>query len=1410
MPVKDAQGQTTAVAFAALDLSELAKSIGDVQLAPGSHLIIMDRAGIVLAENVDASTAAGKLVAHPMLQKAIQAGNKGILEGPDADGKQKIYALVQTTPASDSAFIVAVGMDRNAVMYTAHRQLALELLALLLVTALGFWLAWTVGGRPIMQPALEVLKATQNIQAGRLDFRIPKPPGGQDHELNRIADAFNQMASSVQQREADLMLELERSEQAWEMLDLTINSLTDGLAVVDSEARMVLVNAAASKIYPFVPGITPLSDKWPQVLGLFVPETKILYAVEDLPLYKALHGQSGEAQRILVKNSLVPQGQLISASYKPLMDSHGRLGALMVFSDITELDQLQQEQGKSFAALRESQSKLLEAQRLGRTGNWEFDLASQQLFWSEEVYTLWDITPDLFDRRFETILERIHPADRDRFKQQRDEAMRDHLELNHEFRVVTPQGEVRWLHQISKTQFNEEGVAIYRAGVVQDITERKQSALALARSSDLLRRTGQMALIGGGEFSFDPLTIHWTDEIFRIFEIEHSTELSFRQAIRFFTPEAQVKLKKSLRAALANGTPFDEELSLVTAKGRRIWVRAQGQAIRKNGELVGLSGALQDITSQRRSQEQLRLLETCVSRLNDTVLITEAEPFDDPGPRIVFVNDAFVRETGYSREEVLGKTPRILQGPKSDRAELDRMGIALRKWQPVRAELINYTKAGEEFWAELDIVPVANEAGWYTHWVAVQRNITERKRADQALRDSEQRYAALFEQAPVPLWVFDTETYQFLAVNKTATRDYGYSVEEFLSMSIFDIRTETEAQRLKGHLEQQTADSSPTWEHRRKNGSVFTVRPLAKPIQYAGKSAQFVIAQDVTDQLDAENKVVDFLGLLQRSAAATQAITRQLSADRLMDEVAAQARSVVGAHQALISLYSDDDRSNATHSVALSAKYATQALEASPDGHQPGNLLSKTGIDVYDSARKSTPVIRLTQPQIASHPGWLKSESTVGQPPALQGWLAVPLVGKSGKNIGLLQLADKVTGEFTLQDEYVAVELAQMASIAIENAQLLDEVSQLNTGLEQKVARRTAALVRQEALFRAVAEQAPQVIWMADLKGRLTYLNHAWFALMGGKMEDWDGLKWFASIHPEDLPEVNANWARAVESQTPYSGVRRILDKDGSYHVMSYRAQPVLDADGIIDFWVGIDADVTEIKAIENALRLSNQELEAFSYSVSHDLRSPLNTIYGFSRLLSKQLGESGGDKERHYLSRIQAGATQMGQLIEDLLALAQVSRVQLQHEAVDLTAICQRIAGDCQTRDPDRKVDVHIEAGLHAYGDSGLVSVVLENLLGNAWKFTSHLEQASLRVGQKTDAAGQPVFFVSDNGAGFDMAYADKLFVAFQRLHQNSEFSGTGIGLATASRAIARHGGLLWAEAEVGKGATFFFTLPK
>jgi signal transduction histidine kinase len=224
-------------------------------------------------------------------------------------------------------------------------------------------------------------------------------------------------------------------------------------------------------------------------------------------------------------------------------------------------------------------------------------------------------------------------------------------------------------------------------------------------------------------------------------------------------------------------------------------------------------------------------------------------------------------------------------------------------------------------------------------------------------------------------------------------------------------------------------------------------------------------------------------------------------------------------------------------------------------------------------------------------------------------------------------------------------------------------------------------------------------------------------------------------------------------------------------------------------------------------LEYTNGELEAFCYSVSHDLRAPLRAIDGFSQALIEDFPKDVPEDAQRFLKRIRSSTQRMGQLIEDLLNLSKVSRGELQRQDVDLAGVARLVVEDLQQRDPSRKVEISIWDGMQANADPRLLRAAFENLIGNAWKFTSKAQQARIEIGVLRDGA-QASFFVRDNGAGFDMAYADKLFGAFQRLHSANEYQGTGIGLATVQRIVHRHGGRIWADAKPGKGAVFFFTL--
>ena len=225
-------------------------------------------------------------------------------------------------------------------------------------------------------------------------------------------------------------------------------------------------------------------------------------------------------------------------------------------------------------------------------------------------------------------------------------------------------------------------------------------------------------------------------------------------------------------------------------------------------------------------------------------------------------------------------------------------------------------------------------------------------------------------------------------------------------------------------------------------------------------------------------------------------------------------------------------------------------------------------------------------------------------------------------------------------------------------------------------------------------------------------------------------------------------------------------------------------------------------------LQAANKELEAFSYSVSHDLRAPLRHINGFSQALLEGYADKLDEVGKSYLQELRCASQRMGQLIDDLLRLAHLTRSEMRCEVVDISKLAYEVIDELQQREAERKLSIKIEEGLSTYGDKRLLRILLSNLLGNAWKFTSKQKQAEIAIGREWKD-GESFYYVRDNGVGFDMTYVDKLFGAFQRLHSIAEFEGTGIGLATVHRIVHRHGGRIWAVGKVNEGACFYFTVP-
>lgn len=311
------------------------------------------------------------------------------------------------------------------------------------------------------------------------------------------------------------------------------------------------------------------------------------------------------------------------------------------------------------------------------------------------------------------------------------------------------------------------------------------------------------------------------------------------------------------------------------------------------------------------------------------------------------------------------------------------------------------------------------------------------------------------------------------------------------------------------------------------------------------------------------------------------------------------------------------------------------------------------------------------------------------------------------------------------------------------------------------------------------------------------------------------------SLHPEDRPQVERDIGAAVTGSGQFESEFRVIWPDGSLHVLCSRGHVSRDPSGNAVRMTGVNWDVTRSRQAEVDIRnlnhelearlaelgISNRELEAFSYSVSHDLRAPLRQVHGFSKVVVEQYGPQLDAQGQHYLRRIEEGASQMGRLIDDLLNLARLGRRPLKREPTELAALVEGVRADLESEINGRKVEWRIQPLPPADCDPGLMKQVFANLLANSLKYTRPRERAVIEVGQRA-VNGEQAIYVRDNGVGFNMKYADKLFGVFQRLHRSDEFEGTGVGLATVQRIIHKHGGRIWAQGEVGKGATFSFTL--
>lgn len=401
--------------------------------------------------------------------------------------------------------------------------------------------------------------------------------------------------------------------------------------------------------------------------------------------------------------------------------------------------------------------------------------------------------------------------------------------------------------------------------------------------------------------------------------------------------------------------------------------------------------------------------------------------------------------------------------------------------------------------------------------------------------------------------------------------------------------------------------------------------------------------------------------------------------------------------------------------------------------------------------------------------------------------------------------------------------------LSAERREYTEKVGVLQEELDrEKLGRRRSeeSLFREKQQFRLMFNSVPAMIFYKDTKNRFLLVNEAAASSMGHSVEAMEG-KACSEIIPAKAYELYRDDLEIIQSGKPKLGIVEESQLPSGKTIWTRTDKlPEYDSMGRVVGILIFSQDLTEhrqaeaeirrlneeleqrVSARTEELRTANQELESFAYSVSHDLRTPLRTIDGFSNLVLEEHGDLLPPSAHDHLARLRGAAQRMGQLIDDLLRLTRVSRSEVRRQEVDLSALARQAVEDLRRGQPARRVDVVIEATPFASGDPALLATVLQNLIGNAWKFTGNSAEPRIEFGSRTLDDNRTAFYVRDNGVGFAMVYADKLFGAFQRLHSHEEFEGSGIGLATVQMIIRRHGGEVWAESSPDQGATFYFTL--
>jgi PAS domain S-box-containing protein len=757
--------------------------------------------------------------------------------------------------------------------------------------------------------------------------------------------------------------------------------------------------------------------------------------------------------------------------------------------------------------------------------------------------------------------------------------------------------------------------------------------------------------------------------------------------------------------------------------------------------------------------------------------------------RLVFLNPSTLAMTGYSVEELLARPFLDFIVEEDREMVMDRHIRRLNGEElPPRYAFRIIHRDGGARWVELNAAMIT----WNGRAATLNflSDITERRQMEQVLRESEGIFKTLFQDSPVSILVHDKDSGEIIDANAAAIAAYGLSTLAELRSRDLWMEAPYSFNEALAWISKTVAEGGQRfeWCNRKISGELFWEDVRLSPVVIGGVERVLATTIDITNRKRAREALQQAEENYRRSLDESPLGVRIVSADG----------ETLYANRTILDIYGFDSIEEFRR-TPTKRRYTAESYVASQARRKARQRGGKAPSDYEISIlRKDGEVRRLRV--------FRKNVLWDGKPQDQALYIDVTERNQAENIIRARLRLTEFAADHPL-DELLQKTLDEVCAITESPIGFYHfvEPDQSTLKLQAWSTRTLQTYCKAEGkVLHYSLDQAG--VWGDCVRERRPVIHN-----------DYESLP-----HRKGLPEGHAALIR--ELTTPILRKGQIVAVLG----VGNKAQGYTSRDvELVSYFADVAWEIAERKKAQEELQrlneelegrvrqrtaqleAANKELESFSYSASHDLRAPLRSIDGFGLALLEEytdrpLDETGVD----YLKRIRRATQNMGQLIDDMLKLSRVTRTPLQHESVDLSGVVSDLAGEHRKTHPERAVEMMIEADVTVEGDPVLLKIMMGNLLHNAWKFTGKKEQARIVFGT-TVKDGQRVCFVKDNGAGFDMAYAGKLFGAFQRLHTSDEFAGTGVGLATVQRILHRHGGRIWAEAEVGRGATFYFTLP-